>query len=311
MGGQKPDISIIIRSKNEKRFIGQTLAAIFQQEIDLSFEVILIDSGSTDSTLEIARRYSVRLYEIDSRQFTYGRALNNGASLARGRYLINLSAHCIPTDSGWMAKLVGWLRSDSSIVATYGGQVPIKGVNPFEERSVLANFTQDKDGRIRPPFSNANCAIRKDIWEKYPFDEKASFAEDFIWSQMLPKPNEIRYVPEAAVYHTHPLRFKYWAKRSYENGLVVQYLNNVYGLQYHWATTTSAPVSGRSFVTRFFAMLARRAARSLEMITYLIENRYLMFIPVFPIYAALEQYCYRRGLAEGLKLYSRSKGQQL
>jgi glycosyltransferase involved in cell wall biosynthesis len=302
IGDQKPDISIIIRSKNEERFIGQTLAAIFQQDIDLPFEVIVIDSGSTDLTLDIVRRHAVRLYEIHARQFTYGRALNYGASLAEGQYLINLSAHCIPTDSGWMARLVCCLRTDSRVAATYGGQVPIKGVNPFEERLLLAAFAADKNGRIGSPFSNANCAIRKKLWESYPFDERASFAEDFIWSQMLPEPHEIKYVADASVYHTHPLRFKYWAKRSYDNGLFVQYLEQVYGLHYHWVTVGTT-VTARSTWARLLSMLARPAFRCLKMISFLIENRYLKFIPVLPIYMLLEQYYYRRGLIDGLKLY--------
>ena len=111
--------------------------------------MIVIDSGSADRTVDIVRGHAVRLYEIETHQFTYGRALNYGASLAKGQYLINLSAHCIPTDSRWMARLVDSLRSDSKIAATYGGQVPIKGVNPFEERTMMAVFTPDDNGRIR------------------------------------------------------------------------------------------------------------------------------------------------------------------
>ena len=298
-GEQKPEVSIIIRSKNEERFIGQVLSAIFQQDIDLPFEVIVIDSGSTDRTLDIVRSHAVRLYEIEAREFSYGSALNLGASLAEGRFLINLSAHCIPTSNRWIANLLRDLRVISRVAATYGGQVPIKGLNPFEERSLLAAFKPDDNGRIGPPFSNANCAMRKETWERYPFDEKASFAEDYIWSQMLPEECEIKYVPEAEVYHTHPARFKYWAKRSYDNGLFVQYLGHVYGLQYRWAGGDHRLADNRP---RFGAVV-RQAVRCFRVIKFLIENRYLKFLPVFPIYSFLEQYYFRKGLADGRKLY--------
>ena len=57
MVGHRPIVSIVIRTKNEERFIGQTLSAIFGQEIEPPFEVIVIDSGSTDSTLNIVRKF--------------------------------------------------------------------------------------------------------------------------------------------------------------------------------------------------------------------------------------------------------------
>lgn len=302
MSGQKPEISIIIRTKNEERFIHHTLSAIFDQDIDLPLEVIVIDSGSKDRTLDIVRKHTVRLCEIDSCSFTYGRALNLGASMAEGRYLINLSAHCIPTNRRWIASIVSALRADSEIAATYGAQIPIKGLNPFEERALTAAFALDDNGNIGPPFSNANCAVRKEVWERQPFDEKATFAEDFIWSQILPRQYKIKYVPEAAVYHSHPLRLSYWAKRSYDNGVFVQYLENVYGLEYRWAVSRDS-IAGRRHRKGVLSTVSRHAARSLNMLRFLIENNYFKFIPVFPIYWALEQYCYRRGLADGFKLY--------
>jgi glycosyltransferase involved in cell wall biosynthesis len=306
VGDQKPDISIIIRTKNEERLIDRTLSAIFQQDIDLPFEVIVVDSGSTDHTLDIVRRHEVRLYEIDGRDFTYGSALNVGAGFAKGRYFINLSAHCIPIDNRWIANLLHDLRTDPGIAATYGRQVPIKGLNPLEERSLMTVFTTDSDGKIRSPFSNSNGAVRKEVWEKFPFDEKASFAEDFIWSQTLPKEYQIKYVPEAAVYHSHPLRLKYWAKRSYDNGLLSQYIQHVYGLQYLWGVRAGSGVSKRASWMEVLGGVGRHAGRCLQMLVFLIRNRYLKFIPVFPIFFVLEQYYYRKGLADGLKDYRQS-----
>jgi hypothetical protein len=197
---------------------------------------------------------------------------------------------------------------ESRIAATYGGQLPIKGVNPFEERTLMAVFTPDQDGTIRAPFSNANCAIRKETWKIYPFDEEASFAEDFIWSQMLPKEHEIKYVPEAAVYHTHPLELRYWSKRSYDNGVFVQYLRHVYGLQYKWAAKEKKPSPSRPGWKKLISVVCRPAVRHLRMLEFLIENRYLRYIPVLPVYSVLERYYYRKGLLDGFKLYGQSNG---
>jgi glycosyltransferase involved in cell wall biosynthesis len=300
-----PSISIIIRSKNEEHLIGQTLFSVFKQEIDMSFEVIVIDSGSTDRTLDIVRSYAASLYEIDGLEFSYGRALNYGAALAKGQYLINLSAHCIPTDSTWMRRLVSPLRSKSNIVATHGRQLPIKGMNPFEERTLLAIFTPDKNGQIRPPFSNANCAIRQNALEAYPFDEKASFAEDYIWAKLLPKELEIEYVHEAAVYHSHPLKLRYWAKRSYDNALFIQYLRHVYGLEYRWGANVIDPKPSRSSWRKMLDMVNRLIVRQFNIVVFLFKHNYLKFLPVLPFYLIIEQCYHLRGKTDGLKRYGR------
>lgn len=302
-----PQISIIIRTKNEERFIGETLAAVFEQDIDLPFEVIVIDSGSTDATCKIVRQFEVRLYEMDPRQFTYGRALNYGAGLAAGEYLINLSAHCIPMSFSWMNSLLDPLKVRPHVAATYGKQVPIKGLNPFEERLLTAAFTPNENGKIRPPFSNSNCAIRKATWDTYRFDEKASFAEDFIWSQTLPAEYQIEFVADAAVYHTHPLKFRYWARRCYENGILVKYLEHVYGLEYPWISRERH--SGRVVWKRFLRIFKSYAAECSDLLEFLFLNRYFSFIPLLPIYVMLEHYFYYKGVAEGQRLYGSSKRQ--
>ena len=298
MVSHKPSISILIRTENEERFIGKTLSAIFDQEIELPFEVIVIDSGSTDRTLKIVRKFNVRLYEIESDKFSFGYALNYGSELAMGEFIVNLSAHCIPVDSKWLANLLAPLLSDPYVAATYGNQVPITGLNPFEERSLIANFGYNGEAH----FSNANCAIRKSIWEKYPFDEKAIFAEDFIWSQLLPSEFKIKYVPTAAVYHSHPLTFKYWSKRYYDTGLVIQYMAYVYGLVY-----PSSRESQNHFVK--FAILQRNLRTVWNYFIFLVKYKYIRYIPISPIFFILKHYYLHKGIKQGKRLYGPSKCQ--
>jgi glycosyltransferase involved in cell wall biosynthesis len=290
-----------MRTKNEERFVGQTLSAIFNQEIELPFEVIVIDSGSTDRTLEIVRQYKVRLYEIEPDKFTFGYALNYGAELAMGEYVINLSAHCIPVDSRWMVNLLIPLRSDPHIAATYGNQVPIKGVNPIEEQSRISNFGHYG----KAPFSNSNCAIKKNILMKYPFDDKATFAEDFIWSQVLPPQYTIAYVPEAAVYHSHPLSLKFWAKRYYDTGVLLIYLKYFYTFAYHWPWQNQRLKDNYSIMGKFL-----KVAKSYYDVTvFLLRNGYFRYIPVHIGFSVLKAYYLYKGIKQGEKLYGNPKGQ--
>ncbi len=293
---QKPSISIIIRTKNEERFIGQTLRMVFEQDTDLSFEVIIIDSGSTDRTLEIVRQFNVRVYEIKPEEFTYGFALNYGARLARGEYIINLSHDCVPVSKKWLMSLLSPILEDFSIVATFGRQEPVKGLNPFEEQDLIMCFKPDQEGRIQIVFSNANCAIRKKILDEYPFDEKTCFAEDFIWAKKLPPKLKIKYVHDASVYHSHRLDFKYWSKRLYNNGFFIPYLEKKHGLKWYVDDPLLQNLNNKKNFLRTVRLLI---GESIPIISFLKKNMYFRFIPFAPIFVALRRHYYIKGLKDG------------
>ena len=285
--------SIVIRAKNEERFIGQVLEMVFAQKYEDPFEVIVLDSGSTDRTVAIASQYPVRLHHIKSDEFTFGRALNTGASLATGEYVVYLSAHCIPLDESWLALLTAPLDEDSA-VGSFGRQEPLKGVNPFEELELYAVFPERPDRPILNIFSNANCAIRKNILEKYPFNETIPGSEDYLWRKLLPEAMKTVYVAKASVYHSHPLSLRYWARRFELNGECVQYLDKVYGLTYSWGL----PSDNLWKLSANWLGLMRRE------LTYFLENDYFSSIPLIPVYEFVRSFFYLRGLRLGSKKYS-------
>ncbi len=293
MIASSPAISIVIRTKNEERFIGKTLSSIFEQETDLPKEVIVIDSGSTDRTLDIVGRFDVRLFQIEPDKFSFGYALNYGAELAKGEYIVNLSAHCIPMDSKWLPNLLEPLLSDASVAATYGNQVPISGLNPFEERSLIANFGPNGQAH----FSNANCAIKKTVWKQYSFDEKAIFAEDYIWSKLLPADHKVIYVPDASVYHSHPLKVGFWTKRYYDTGLVAQYMEHVYGFRY--------PFQNSHYKGKF-AMTKNILRTAWDYFVFLPKHNYLRYVPLLPMFFILKYLYIYKGVKEGRRLYGPS-----
>jgi glycosyltransferase involved in cell wall biosynthesis len=212
-----PSISIIIRCKNEAHAIEETLRRISEQDIDLPYETIVVDSGSTDGTLAIAGRYRTRIFEIPAQDFTFGYALNYGIERAEGTIIVNVSAHCTPTDTAWLKELVAPLRGGEA-GATFGRQVAIKGVNAFEEVSLNKHFPEHDDIKGRLPFSNANCAFLKEMWVDTRFDEELPSWEDYLWYLLMKDKYGFRYCPKGAVYHTHPFSFSSVSRRAYFDG---------------------------------------------------------------------------------------------
>lgn len=288
-------VSIVIRSKNEERFIGQVLEQIFSQDFREPFEVLVLDSGSADQTLQIVSRFPVRLYQTDPKAFTFGRALNYGASLAAGDNVVYLSAHCVPVNDQWLAKLIAPLE-DETVVATFGRQEPVMGVNLIEELELSAVFPQDPD---RPPmsiFSNANCAIRRWVIEKYPFDEGIPASEDFLWRKLLPEEMRSVYVPTASVYHSHPLSLRYWAGRFRINGECVQYLDRRLGIRYSWGSPKD---NFRKLSKNWRAMVSRE-------IRYVWSQGRPSMVFWIPIFETVRITFYLYGLRRGARCYPRN-----
>ena len=198
--------SIVIRAKNEASAIGETLARIQEQAGAPGFEIIVVDSGSTDGTVDIARRFDVRLIEIPQQSFTYGRALNIGITAAQGEFVVALSAHSTPVDNRWLASLLDPFR-DSTIGAVYGRQTPRSNATKLELFGMwLSGVTSQTPRRQERDmmFSNANGAFRRGLALQHPFDETLPGAEDLAWADWIERQGwAVCYQPMAAVYHSH------------------------------------------------------------------------------------------------------------
>ena len=194
-------ISIIVRTKNEERWIGSCLDAIAGQTRK-DHEVVLVDNNSTDKTLKKALQYGVTLVTVD--QFRPGAAINRGIEAAKGDILVCLSGHCIPVNEYWLENLVRGLEDDS-VAGVYGRQEPLAFTSDLDKRDLLITFGLDPRVQLKDSFfHNANSAFRRSTWQKYPFDEKVRNIEDRVWaSQVLQAGFKILYEPEASVYHHH------------------------------------------------------------------------------------------------------------
>lgn len=198
-----PRASIIIRCYNEREHIGKLLHGVFSQRTD-DFEVILVDSGSTDGTLEVARQYPVDIVYIDPEDFSFGRALNYGCEAADGEFCVFASAHVYPKRKDWLEKLLE--KFDDPDVALVYGKQRGNETTKFSERQVFRRWfpNHDIDNQSSPFCNNANCAIRRELWEEYPYDETLTGLEDLDWAKRVQEDGwEISYASDAEIIHVH------------------------------------------------------------------------------------------------------------
>ena len=118
----KTDISIIIRTYNEEKYLKKNISSILKQEVNQNIEILVVDSGSTDKTIQIANELKVKLIRIQKNEFTFGRSLNIGCEKAIGKILVFLSAHCIPKGKFWLQNLITPLLNNKCDF-TYGRQI--------------------------------------------------------------------------------------------------------------------------------------------------------------------------------------------
>lgn len=195
-------VSIIIRTKNEERWITPCLLSVFNQDYK-DIEVIIVDNESTDRTIEKASQFNIAKV-ITCKDYKPGLALNMGIREAKGDHIACLSGHCIPVNEKWLSQLLRNFE-DAEVAGVYGRQEPLAFTSDSDKRDLSIIFGLDRRIQRKDSFfHNANSMIRKDLWEKIHFDEAITNIEDRIWAEkMIQRGHKIIYEPEASVYHYH------------------------------------------------------------------------------------------------------------
>lgn len=207
--------SIIIRTKNEEKRIGGVLKLLsIQTEKD--FEVIIVDSGSNDKTLDKARKFikqlDLKIHNIPPKDFTYPYACNFGAKKSSGDYLVFLSGHSLPINKYWLenglknftnkniAGVYGNVKA--SVDASLTERIFYFFCRLFGSRKII---TKKKLGVL----GSTNSIIVKELWQKRPFNEKFILGgEDTEWANYyLGNGYVIIRDPKFSVYHSHGLGF--------------------------------------------------------------------------------------------------------
>lgn len=218
--------SIVIRALNEAKWLGHLLQACHDQVLNdgTEVELVLVDSGSTDATLKIAREHGCEIFHIRKENFTFGRSLNLGCESATGDILVFISAHCIPRDKHWLEKLVAPLKS-GECQYVYGRQLGLEGVTNFSEEQVFNHYFLEQSNLTQDGFfcNNANSAITRAEWEKHRFDEEVTGLEDMVLAkQIVNAGGQIGYVADAEITHIHEETLSQTKRRYFREALVIR-----------------------------------------------------------------------------------------
>ena len=197
--------SLIVRCYNEERHLGKLLSSLEEQSVK-PHQVVVVDSGSTDATLQIAVRHGAHVEHIDPRDFSFGRSLNLGCAAATGDILVMASAHTYPADPHWLERLLAPFGQDPDAALVYGRQVGNGLTKLSEQRIFLRQFPPGREFVLQdhPYCNNANAAVRRSVWRDMPYDETLTGLEDIDWaSRALERGHTLYYAGDAPVVHVH------------------------------------------------------------------------------------------------------------
>jgi rhamnosyltransferase len=213
----EPLVSIIIRSFNEAWALRHTLAALKSQEYR-NWELIVIDSGSTDGSVEMIRKAEPSHF-AQITEYQPARVMNQGMELAHADYGIFLNADATPQGPNWLRPLIGPLLNPD-VAAVFGRQIPRPDCQAVYAHDYERCFGPNRSSAQWDHFfSMASSGIRKDIWAKRGFNERMQYSEDDEYTRWCRAQGyRIEYVPESVVMHSHNYTPAQAWKRSFGEG---------------------------------------------------------------------------------------------
>jgi len=218
------DVSVIIRTKNEERWIGHAIQSV----IDLlnKPEIIIVENHSSDSTLDIIKSFkqdpmlnndeesqytSLEIVQIDD--YTPGRSISFGVQKSSKNYILILSSHCVLTKINFEKHI----KALETYCSVYGNQDPLWRGKRITKRYIWDNFKDEEivnyysEYESRYFLHNALAMYKKSTLEKYPFDENLIGKEDRYWANMMIKNgSSILYDPSLSALHHYTNNGNTW-----------------------------------------------------------------------------------------------------
>lgn len=232
-------VSVFIPTYNGRVDLERVLPRLFEQQVAFPFEVVCIDSSSSDGTWELLGRFPLRRERILQSEFNHGATRNKGIALCRGEIVVLLTQDALPLGREWLATIIA-NYADPDVAGVYCRQV----ARPDGTLLPQIDLRLAQNGRARraenrlsdhpeypalPPdarrelcnFDDICSSVRRSVWERFPF-EPLRFAEDLAWGkQVFEAGFTLVYEPLAQVQHSHDRSFGYEFKRAFVSNKVL------------------------------------------------------------------------------------------
>ena len=235
-----PKASVVILTLNAGPGFTDTLDGVFAQKTGSDFEVIVLDSGSTDGTPDLARARGAAAHSVSASTFDHGATRDRGIFLAAGEYVALLVQDAVPLDGRWLAAMIEAFEDDPLVAGVYGRQIPRPGSSPLARVLVTDAPTAGHERREQyaggqghyrnlPParrrelalFDNVSSCLRRSVWEEIPYG-RTGFGEDLRWGKRaIESGYKLVYEPRSAVVHSHERGPLYDLRRHYAEGLLL------------------------------------------------------------------------------------------
>jgi glycosyltransferase involved in cell wall biosynthesis len=225
-------VTVAIPVLNGAAYLEEVLEGVDAQDVDVPVEVLIIDSGSTDGSLEIARRHGARLIEIPQSEFSHGLTRNFAIEQATGDVVVFLTQDSTPASHRWLASMLEGFAQSDDVALVFGPHIARPEHSHVFAREMRDHFRTWGDGeridvqRLGPSpqaladyrafpgklqfFSDVNGAVARWAWERVPYRGVAYAEDQTLGREMIEAGYAKVFHPGAAVYHSHdypPLSF--------------------------------------------------------------------------------------------------------
>lgn len=223
------ECSVIIPTLNAEASISTLLLSLKKQIVP--YEIIIIDSSSTDTTSELARSFGATVLVIPKESFDHGSTRTLAAKEASGDILVYITQDAIPVKELSIENLIKPFHDDEKVGAAYGRQLPRLGAGPVEAHARFFNYppisqvkTMSDSSKlgIKTAFiSNSFAAYRRTaLLSVGGFPSNTILSEDtYVAAKMLLAGWKIAYCADAMVYHSHNYGFIEEFKRYFDIGV--------------------------------------------------------------------------------------------